>query len=82
MHHTKQEVKDNMKIEYRPEEKSISFSWKERLLILTRGKLVFAPVDFKHFCNCLFNLLVEFQKKFDPKLQKISTNPNDDIKTS
>jgi len=71
-----------MRIEYKPEEPNISFSWKERWIIFTKGKLVFAPTDFKHFCNALFNILVEFQKKFEPKLQNLTTDLDDDIKTS
>lgn len=71
-----------MRIENKPNEPNITFTWKERIIIFTRGKLVFSPVNFKHFCNALFNILVEFQKKFEPKLQNITTRVDDNIKSS
>mgnify|MGYP001426487214 CR=1 FL=1 len=70
-----------MLIENKPEEKSITFTWRERFIILTKGKLIFAPENFKHFCNNLFRILFEFQKETDPKLKDLTTNIDDDIET-
>jgi|TARA_E500000318_G_C3365552_1_gene136381 hypothetical protein len=70
-----------MRFEYEKDNSKIIFSWKERLLLLFKGKLEFTDVGMKHFCNNLFAVLVNFQKRFDPKVQKMMNNPTDELKT-
>ena len=43
----------------------ITFTWKERWRILTRGKIHLSADAFKHSCNNMFNLLFP---SHDPQL--------------
>lgn len=42
----------------------IEFSWKERLLILKKGKLYLSDKNLRHFGNNLIKIVMEWQLKF------------------
>lgn len=70
-----------MKFVYEKDNSKILFSWRERIILLVKGKLEFTDIGMKHFCNNLFAILVNFQKRFDPKVQKMVTKHTDELKT-
>ena len=57
----------------------IEFSWKERLTLFRKGKLHLSSEGFKHFGNTLVGMVVNWQLKFDEKIQNKLTLPNDKI---
>ena len=54
----------------------IEFSWKERMIILKKGKLHLSENNLKHFGNNLVKVVMEWQLKFNEKTQNIQTNSN------
>ena len=70
-----------MRFSYEKDNSKIIFSWRERITILLKGKLVFTDLFMKHFCNNLFGILVNFQRRFDDKVKKTFNNPHDEVKT-
>ena len=42
----------------------IEFSWKERLLLLKKGKLHLSDENLKHFGNNLVKMVIDWQIKF------------------
>jgi hypothetical protein len=43
----------------------IEFSWKERLIILKKGKLHLSDENLKHFGNYLVKVVMDWQLKFN-----------------
>ena len=54
----------------------IEFSWKERMMILKKGKLHLSDENLKHFGNNLVKVVMEWQLKFHEKTQNIQTYSN------
>ena len=54
----------------------IEFSWKERMIILKKGKLHLSENNLKHFGNNLVKVVMEWQLKFNEKTQNIQTYSN------
>ncbi len=54
----------------------IEFSWKERMLILKKGKLHLSDEDLKHFGNNLVKLVMDWQLKFNENTQNLKTYSN------
>jgi hypothetical protein len=54
----------------------IEFSWKERLMILKKGKLHLSDENLKHFGNNLVKVVMDWQLKFNEKTQNIQTYSN------
>lgn len=54
----------------------IEFSWKERMIILKKGKLHLSEDNLKHFGNNLVRIVMEWQLKFNEKTQNIQTYSN------
>jgi hypothetical protein len=58
----------------------IVFSWKERLILLRKGKLHLSQESLKNFTNNLAKIIFEFQNKFDEKTSNMFSNENSEIK--
>jgi len=54
----------------------IKFSWKERLMILKKGKIHLSDENLKHFGNNLVKVVMDWQLKFNEKTQNIKTYSN------
>ncbi len=54
----------------------IEFSWKERMMILKKGKIHLSDENLKHFGNNLIKVVMEWQLKFNEKTQDIKTYSN------
>jgi hypothetical protein len=54
----------------------IEFSWKERIMILKKGKIHLSDENLKHFGNNLIKVVMEWQLKFNEKTQNIQTYSN------
>ena len=59
----------------------IVFTWRERFLLFTKGKLLMDPLSFRHFSNNLIKIVADWTKNFDTKTKKTLTKPEDKIKT-
>lgn len=55
----------------------IEFSWKERMLILKKGKLHLSDENLKHFGNNLIKLVMDWQLKFNENTQNLKTYSNE-----
>jgi hypothetical protein len=51
----------------------IEFSWKERLILIKKGKLHLSDEDLKHFGNHLVKIVMDWQTKFNEKTQNLIT---------
>ena len=51
----------------------IEFSWKERLLILKKGKLHLSDEMLKHFGNHLIKVVMDWQLKFNEDIANKTT---------
>jgi hypothetical protein len=51
----------------------IEFSWKERLLILKKGKLHLSDEMLKHFGNHLIKVVMDWQLKFNEDVANKTT---------
>jgi hypothetical protein len=47
----------------------IEFSWKERLILLKKGKLHLSDEAFRHFGNNLIKMVSDWNIKFNKELQ-------------
>jgi hypothetical protein len=54
----------------------IKFSWKERMMVLKKGKLHLSEDNLKHFGNNLVKIVMDWQLKFNEKTQNIQTYSN------
>ena len=59
----------------------IQFTWKERFLLFTKGRLLMDPQSFRHFSNNLIRIVSEWTSNFDKKTQETLTKEEDIIKT-
>jgi hypothetical protein len=57
----------------------IEFSWKERLILLKKGKLHLSDEAFKHFSNVLMKMVMDWNMKFNDELKKKLTYEEDKI---
>ena len=55
----------------------INFSWKERWIIFTKGKLNLSPIFFKHFSNILIKVVTEWQLNFKEEVKNILSYSKD-----
>jgi hypothetical protein len=51
----------------------IEFSWKERLIILKKGKLHLSDENLKHFGNYLVKVVMDWQLKFNENVANKTT---------
>jgi hypothetical protein len=58
----------------------IEFSWKERLIILKKGKVHLSDEALKHFGNNLVLMVAQWQDKFNEELKTKLTFKNTEIK--
>jgi hypothetical protein len=58
----------------------IEFSWKERFILLKKGKLHLPEESFEHFGNNLMRMVVEWKMKKNS--QNITTYKDTEIKTN
>ena len=54
----------------------LEFSWKERLIILFKGKVHFSDIAFRHFGNMLVSMVAGWQKSFHGKTKTELTYPD------
>jgi len=59
----------------------IEFSWKERLLLLRKGKLHLSDENLKHFGNNLVKMVVDWQIKFKEDVANKTTFTDTEIKS-
>ena len=51
----------------------IEFSWKERLILLKKGKLHLSDENLKHFGNNLVKMVMDWQLKFNEDIANKTT---------
>jgi hypothetical protein len=51
----------------------IEFSWKERLIILKKGKLYLSDEYLRHFGNNLIKIVIDWQIKFKEEIKNKET---------
>jgi len=59
----------------------IIFSWKERIILLKKGKLHLAPEAIKHFGNHLVKIVADWQINFNKDLEQQLTKVDTKINT-
>lgn len=59
----------------------IVFTWRERFLLFTKGKLLMDPLSFRHFSNNLIKIVADWTAKFDKKTQQVATTEISKINT-
>ena len=59
----------------------IEFSWKERIMILKKGKLHLSEDNLKHFGNNLVKIVMEWQLKFNEDVASKQSTSGTEIKT-
>ena len=59
----------------------IKFTWKERFILFTKGRLEMDPLSFRHFSNNLVRIVAEWTANFDSEVQKRFTHEDDPIQT-
>lgn len=67
-------------IQYKNGSCDLKFSFREKIIILLKGKLFFSEEALKHFGNNLVHMVMEFNKKIKPELNKKMTDTNE-VKT-
>jgi ABC-type hemin transport system ATPase subunit len=70
-----------MKFSFKEESSEMSFSWKERMLLLFKGKLIFSDEMMKHFVNHLSRVVYEFNIRVDKKYKDQITFKNTEVKS-
>jgi len=58
----------------------IIFSWKERLILLKKGKLHLSDTALKNFGNNLAKIVFEFNHKFNDETSAMFSDKNSEIK--
>lgn len=66
-------TKDMKFVQHKDGSCDIKFSWKERINLFIRGKIIFKPTNFKHFSNNMFKMLMDWQENFDEETKKLNT---------
>jgi len=59
----------------------IEFSWKERLLLLKKGKLHLSEEALRHFGNKLVEMVATWNSKFNEDIKNKMTPSDTEIKT-
>ena len=59
----------------------IVFSWKERIILLKKGKLYLTPEAVKHFGNHLVKIVADWQINFNKDLEQQLTKVDTKIET-
>ena len=57
----------------------IEFSWKERLILLKKGKLHLSDEALRHFGNKLVHMVAEWNFKFKDEIKNTNTYDNTKI---
>ena len=57
----------------------IEFSWKERLILFRKGKLHLSDEALRHFGNCLFRIVHDWQTHFKKETANKGTFDNTKI---
>ena len=57
----------------------IEFSWKERLILLKKGKLHLSDEALRHFGNKLVHMVAEWNLKFKDEVKNTNTYDNTKI---
>jgi hypothetical protein len=52
----------------------LNFSWRERFIILFKGKIYFSSDSLRHFGNLLVSMVANWQKDFDEETKKKLTH--------
>jgi hypothetical protein len=59
----------------------IEFSWKERIILLKRGKLHLSDENLRHFGNNLVKIVADWQLKFNNEIANKQTFTNTKIES-
>jgi aromatic ring-opening dioxygenase LigB subunit len=59
----------------------IEFSWKERFILLKKGKLHLSDEYLRHFGNNLVKMVADWNLKFNQEVQNLETHKHTEIKT-
>lgn len=59
-------------------EGKISYTWKERWIILTKGCFTMEPKSMKTFINCLFGALINMHHQLPKELKNTPTDISKD----
>ena len=57
----------------------IKFSFKERITLFIKGKLILSPEGIRHFGNHLVHMVVQFNKNLNPEVKKKWTEDDEVI---
>ena len=60
----------------------IEFSWKERLILFSKGKIYLSDENLKHFGNSLVKIVADWNLKFNENTKNLKTFTNTNIKTN
>jgi hypothetical protein len=66
-------------IQYKNGSGYFQFTWKERITLLLKGKLVMTDFALRHFGNAWINLILNWQHNFNEEIQKIETTTDTEI---
>jgi hypothetical protein len=58
----------------------IEFSWKERFIILKKGKIHLSDEYLRHFGNNLMKIVADWNTKFNERVKKMMTSESTNIK--
>jgi hypothetical protein len=58
----------------------IEFSFKEKLIILRKGKIHLSDEALRHFGNTLVKMVADWNLKFNDDIKNLQTNSNTKIK--
>jgi aromatic ring-opening dioxygenase LigB subunit len=67
-------------IQYKNGSCDLKFSLKERIIILLRGRVFFSEEALKHFGNNLVHMVMQFNERLKPEINKKTTHTNE-VKT-
>ncbi len=67
-------------IQYKNGSCDLKFSLKERIIILLRGRVFFSEEALKHFGNNLVHMVMQFNERLKPEINKKTTDTNE-VKT-
>ena len=67
-------------VQYENGSADIKFSFKERLILLIRGKLSFDALSFRHVGNTLFKMVIDFQRRFPEEIKNVNTHIDQEVK--
>lgn len=57
----------------------IKFSWRERFILFTKGKLHLSDEGLRHFGNNLMRMIIEWQMYFNDDIKKLNTHENSKV---